>query len=195
MRCNEQAAWTGGSLASSTADAARATASIRSARAAGGSPAIASGARSLGHYHVLAPAHGVTRIRGLGTAPAAGSRALASPHAARSQADEHFRVAALLVDRGRAREAALEAQKALRLCEPRPEQQAFYAWILYERSGLGGPVPAAVWDHLEHARQADPHCERAIYYRDLLAHYCGCHVRWKPDCKPDPDERQTPSLR
>ena len=87
---------------------------------------------------------------------------------ARAQSDRHFRVATLLLERGYPREAVFEAQKAMRLCPPRPEQQATYAWALYRRSGAGQRVPPAVWQHLENALEADPNCELARYYHAEL---------------------------
>ena len=87
---------------------------------------------------------------------------------ARAQSDRYFRVAALLLDRGYPREAVFEAQKAMRLCAPRPEQQAVYAWALYRRSGAGQRIPAAVWQHLESALETDPNCELARFYHAEL---------------------------
>ena len=85
-----------------------------------------------------------------------------------AQADRHFQAAAVLLERGYAREAVFEAQKALRLCRPRPEQQALYAWALYQRSGAGAHVPTPVWEHLESALQTDPECQSARHFMSLL---------------------------
>jgi hypothetical protein len=134
-------------------------------------PADAQPTASPGRYHHLIPAHASTEVAGLAHEPYR-DRACppAQPQAstAYAQADAHFHAAELLLGRGYPREAVFEAQKALRLCQPRPEQQAFYAWLLYQRSGAGQRVQQHVWDHLEQALQADPSCERAHFYRTLL---------------------------
>jgi hypothetical protein len=90
----------------------------------------------------------------------------ASPQA---RADEYFEVAQVLLSRGYAREAVLQAQKAMRLYRPTPDQEALYAWALYQRSGAGRTVHAHVWEHLENALRADPACELARRYWALLA--------------------------
>jgi len=77
------------------------------------------------------------------------------------QAQSHFRAAEVLHERGYAREAVLEAQKALRLCEPTPTQRAFYAWLLYARSGLTPAVAECIQQHLDQALAEDPECEAA----------------------------------
>ena len=84
------------------------------------------------------------------------------------EADVHFRVAARLLQRGNVREAVFEAQKAMLLCAPRPEQQALYAWLLYQRSGGARDVPASVWEHLEHALLCDRTCAQAYYYKGMV---------------------------
>jgi hypothetical protein len=136
-----------------------------------GVPADAQPAASPGSYHHVAPEHGSIEVAGLARQP---YPAYADPipeaqhSTAVSQADAYFRGAELLLGRGYPREAVFEAQKALRLCKPRPDQQAFYAWLLYQRSGAGQRIPQHVWDHLEQALHADPTCERAHFYRTLL---------------------------
>jgi tetratricopeptide (TPR) repeat protein len=122
-----------------------------------------------GRYHHLAPAHCSSEVVGFARPP---DLAHAPPEqqniTAYAQADAYFRTAELLLGRGYPREAVFEAQKALRLCRPRPDQQAFYAWLLYQRSGAGKRVHQHVWDHLEQALRAEPQCERAHFYRALL---------------------------
>jgi hypothetical protein len=75
----------------------------------------------------------------------------------------------VLLARGYPREAVLEAQKAMRLCRPRADQEALYAWALYQRSGGGQSVRPHVWEHLENALRTDPDCELAKRYWALLA--------------------------
>jgi hypothetical protein len=121
--------------------------------------------RSKGSYSERAPANGVTDLWDPPDDDPESQPAADSPQAT---ADRHFRMAELLLQRGHAREAVFEAQKALRLCQPKPDQRALYAWALYERGGGGPNVPAHVWEHLETALLADPQCARARYYRGLL---------------------------
>jgi hypothetical protein len=90
----------------------------------------------------------------------------ASPQA---QADEHFEVAQVLLARGYARQAVLEAQKGIRLCRPSADQEALYAWALYQRAGAGQAVHSHVWEHLENALRTDPGCELARHYWALIA--------------------------
>ena len=89
----------------------------------------------------------------------------ASPQAL---ADAHFEVAQVLLARGYPREAVLEAQKGMRLCRPRSDQEALYAWALYQRGGAGQNVHPHVWEHLENALRTDPSCEIARRYWALL---------------------------
>ncbi|HKU45171.1 MAG TPA: hypothetical protein VJR89_43725 [Polyangiales bacterium] len=70
-----------------------------------------------GRYHEHTPAHGVTELC----------------QSNRARADRHFEVAAILLERGYPREAVFEAQLGMRSCQPRPEQEALYAWALYQR--------------------------------------------------------------
>jgi hypothetical protein len=83
-------------------------------------------------------------------------------------ADTHLIVAELLLERGDPRAAVLQAQKALRLGRLRPNQEALYAWLLYQRSGAGAYVPPCVWQHLASALERDPECDRAHYYQGML---------------------------
>jgi hypothetical protein len=85
-----------------------------------------------------------------------------------AQTDQHFEAAEVLLSRGYPREAVLEAQKGMRLCRPRPAQEALYAWALYQRAGAGRAVQPHVWEHLENALRADPNCELARRYWALL---------------------------
>lgn len=120
--------------------------------------------RVSGAYHHLAPAHCVTEVR------LPSSEQLGPAGHEREQADELFRIAEVLLERGHAREAVFRAQRALKLCKPRPAQQALYAWLLYLRGDRSQPVAPHVWEHLEEALCADPQCERALHYRALLMH-------------------------
>jgi hypothetical protein len=74
-------------------------------------------------------------------------------------------VAELLLSRGHVNEAVLEAQKAMRLLEPSPEQRAAYAYMLFRR---GGSISPSVWEHLSRALTEDPGCARALHYRELI---------------------------
>lgn len=131
--------------------------------------------RSTGIYSQRAPASGVM---GLWADPKAAASAPRPPQgSARERADELFRMTELLLARGHAREAVFEAQKALQLCPPQPAQRALYAWALYQRSGAGRRVPAHVWEHIERALLADPTCEAALHYRDLLLRRSGIRPR------------------
>jgi hypothetical protein len=121
--------------------------------------------RSIGSYSQRAPEHGVM---GLWDSPKRDSQSPPADDSPRARADEHFRTAELLLERGHAREAVFEAQLALRLCEPRPEQRALYGWALYQRGGGRGTVPACVWEHIETALLVDPNCQQALQYRALL---------------------------
>jgi tetratricopeptide repeat protein len=119
--------------------------------------------RSIGavtdRYHVQNPEHGTTRSqppRGVTSAPAS------------LEADFHFRAAEELLARGRARDAVFEAQKAMKLGTPRPEQRALYAWLLYQRGGPSRSVHPRVWSHLKQALESDPACVRALYYKGML---------------------------
>ena len=67
------------------------------------------------------------------------------------------------------REAVFQAQRGMRLCEPRPEQQALYAWLLHQRAGGGPRVSRRVWYLLDRALCADPDCAAAHSYRAQLA--------------------------
>lgn len=131
---------------------------------------------SAGRYSQRAPDHAVTVVSGLARQPSAAPprpswppAPPSSPAAAQNdnghQADQHFCVAELLFARGHVSDAVLEAQKAMRLREPRPDQRALYAWLLYKRSGNASP---SVWDHLTRALAEDPRCERAQQYYALL---------------------------
>lgn len=102
------------------------------------------------------------------TRDAPGTSPLVFDASAQARAQRHFQLAEFLLERGYAREAVFEAQKALRLCKPRPAQEALYAWALYQRSGAGPRIAQHVWDHLENALRLDPNCESARHYRALL---------------------------
>lgn len=130
-------------------------------------------ARSAGRYHESAPAHGCTRVAGLermniDTVERPRRAATAPDPSAQLRADEAFRTAELLLERGYVRDAVLQAQKALRECPPRPEQEALYAWLLFQRDGGKRPVRSCVWAHLDRALEGDPECERAHAYVALL---------------------------
>jgi hypothetical protein len=86
----------------------------------------------------------------------------------RAQSDAYFHAAEVLLQRGFAREAAFEAQKALRLCPPLPAQRAFYAYVLFVRGGRPG-VELCIRHHLSQALGEAPHCERTRYYAGLIA--------------------------
>jgi hypothetical protein len=83
-------------------------------------------------------------------------------------ADTHLRVAEILLERGEPRAAVLQAQKALHFGRLRPDHEALYAWLLYQRAGGGAHVPTCTWQHLASALERDPDCERAHYYQGLL---------------------------
>jgi hypothetical protein len=130
-----------------------------------------------GRYSQRAPDNGVTVVSGLARQQSAAPPRPSWPPAPPSspagaqndyvhQAGQHFCVAELLFARGHVSDAVLEAQKAMRLCEPSPEQRALYAWLLYKRSGNASQ---SVWDHLTRALAEDPQCERALQYRALLS--------------------------
>jgi hypothetical protein len=129
--------------------------------------------RSSGRYHEHAPAHGCTRVAGLSQM---NFEAVERPHVpgvatdpwTQLRADEAFNTAELLLERGYAREAVLQAQKAMRECPLRPEQEALYAWLLFQRDGGKRPARACVWAHLDRALDGDPECERAHAYVALL---------------------------
>ena len=125
-----------------------------------------------GRYSQRAPTHAVTVVSGLARQPSAAPPRRSWPPAPQAshvmqsaEADKHFCVAELLFARGHVSDAVLEAQKAMRLCEPRPDQRALYAWLLYKR---GGSISPSVCDHLTRALVEDPACERALHYRELL---------------------------
>ena len=118
--------------------------------------------RISGAYHQLAPNYAVTEVH----LPSA-EHDSANGHE-REQADELFRVAEVLLERGHAREAVFRAQRALKLCKPRPAQQALYAWLLYLRGDRSQPVSTSVWEHLNEALRADPQCQQALHYKSLL---------------------------
>lgn len=125
--------------------------------------------RPEGRYSQRAPAHAVTVVGGLARQPSAAppraSWPPVPPADAVSQADQLFGVAELLLSRGHVNEAVLEAQKAMRLREPRPDQRALYAYMLFRRSGSISP---SVWEHLSRALGEDPGCARALHYRELI---------------------------
>jgi hypothetical protein len=130
-------------------------------------------ARSAGRYHESAPAHASIRVTGLDrmnidTVERPRKPDCAPDPSAQLRADEAFRTAELLLERGHARDAVLQAQKAMRECPPRPEQEALYAWMLFQRDGGKRPVRSCVWAHLDRALEADPECERAHAYVALL---------------------------
>jgi hypothetical protein len=149
------------------------TSQVRAAPGASEMPHSEEG--TAGRYSQRAPAHAVTVVSGLARQPSAApprpSWPPAAPlsHAAQNdnalEADRHFCVAELLFARGHVSDAVLEAQKAMRLREPRPDQRALYAWLLYKRSGSISP---SVCDHLMRALAEDPACERALHYRSLI---------------------------
>ena len=115
-------------------------------------------------YQLLEPDHGSESIppqRDSGTPSGLWSSPPLDP-------DAHFRAAELLLERGHCRAAVLEAQKAIRLGPPRPEQRALYAWLLYRRGPEGDPVQDCVWEHLEQALQEDPNCAIAHYFKGVL---------------------------
>jgi hypothetical protein len=91
-------------------------------------------------------------------------------------ADTYMIVAEMLLQRGDARAAVLQAQKALHLGRLRPDHEAFYAWLLYQRAGGGAYVPTCTWEHLASALERDADCERAHRYQGLLLKRCGDFV-------------------
>lgn len=103
-----------------------------------------------------------------GVARPSGSVSIRPSAAQVDSADTHLIVAEMLLQRGDARAAVLQAQKALRMGKLRPNQEALYAWLLYQRSGGGAYVPTCVWQHLASALGRDPNCDRAHYYQGLL---------------------------
>ena len=125
--------------------------------------------RPEGRYSQRAPSNAVTVVSGLArqlsAAPPRASWPPPSPADALSQADQLFGVAELLLSRGHVSEAVLEAQKAMRMREPSPDQRALYAYMLFRR---GGSLSPSVWEHLSRALDEDPHCERALHYRELI---------------------------
>jgi tetratricopeptide (TPR) repeat protein len=119
-------------------------------------------------YHLQNPEHGTTEARTV--PPRRADRPVTSnPPPENADAAAHFRLAEQLLERGNYRGAVFEAQKAMRLCPPRPEQRALYAWVLYLRSG-GTPrdVHPHVWAHLQQALESDPACARARYYKGVV---------------------------
>ncbi|HKP64943.1 MAG TPA: hypothetical protein VJV78_49760 [Polyangiales bacterium] len=134
--------------------------------------AMKSFVRKVGAYSERAPSNGVMGVWD-STEEAEDSGPRPEDESAEAQADEHFRVAELLLERGYPREAVFEAQRALRLCQPRPDQRALYAWALYQRSGGGPNIPDAVWEHIDMALTADPQCPNAQHYRSVLLSQAG----------------------
>ena len=118
-----------------------------------------------GMYSERAPAHAVSELC---ESPRRSPFPPPSAAPAQAQADLYFEAAEVLLGYGYPREAVLEAQKGMRLCRPRPAQEALYAWALYQRAGAGPKVHDHVWEHLENALRGDPGCELAKMYWALL---------------------------
>jgi hypothetical protein len=124
--------------------------------------------RRVGSYSQRAPANGVMGLWDETEQPAQAAPSPPADDSPQARADEHFRLAELLLEHGHAREAVFQAQKALRLCRPRPDQRALYAWALYQRGGAGPNVPAHVWEHIDTALLEDARCPTALHYHALL---------------------------
>jgi tetratricopeptide (TPR) repeat protein len=125
-------------------------------------------------YHVLNPDNGTVNIPdALRTSqpPPPTMRSSVPPPidpAGEVDANMYFSAAEVLLQRGDHRRAVLAAQKAMKLAPPRPEQEALYAWLLYQRSGAGAQVHPHVWDHLDRALCVDPDCAAAHRYKGML---------------------------
>jgi tetratricopeptide (TPR) repeat protein len=114
-------------------------------------------------YSLRAPANGSESVQ----PPSDGGAPAALYSSPELDPDGYFRLAQMLLERDHCSEAVLEAQKAMRISPPRPEQRALYAWLLYRRGG-GESVQDCVWDHLEQALQEDPTCAIAHYFMGVL---------------------------
>jgi hypothetical protein len=117
----------------------------------------------------------IDRARSVSARPSA--RAPTRPNSEQLEsADTHMIVAERLLERGDPKAAVLQAQKALHFGPMRPDHEALYAWLLYQRAGGGAYVPSCAWEHLASALERDRDCERAHYYQGLLLKRCGDFV-------------------
>ena len=116
-------------------------------------------------YAVRHPRSGV-EVAGSTRPPPRSVRPPSQP--SQDDADAHFEQAQSLLDHGNYRDAVFEAQRAMKLARPRPEQRVLYAWLLYQRAGGGTDVHAHVWSHLAQALEEDAECTTAHYFTGAL---------------------------
>jgi hypothetical protein len=124
-----------------------------------------------GHYAVQGPQHGTSEIPAAISTPPRPRPSI--PPELQRQVDAGFDAAEKLLQRGNPRGAVMVAQQAMKIAPPRPAQQAFYAWLLYERSGKGLPVPEAVFRNLDLALSRDETCVDGHCFKGLLLTRCG----------------------
>jgi len=120
-----------------------------------------------GRYHLRAPENGTASIA-LPTRGLCARRNADRDTSSRLEADVHFEVAERMFRLGYVREAVFQAQAGMRRGQPRPEQRALYAWLIYQRDGAGARASKPVWEHLERALELDPTCVSAYYYLGMI---------------------------
>ena len=83
----------------------------------------------------------------------------------------------------------------MKIGRPNPAQEAFYAWLLYQRDGASSNAHAHVWQHLERALESDRNCTRALYYKGVLFARGGRYAQALPHLERahelDPSDRNT----